>query len=72
MLAVQGKVFSRHELEQIADFAKRHNLVVLSDEVYEGMVFDGIEHVRIGSLPEYVKIKRNCQSRAHIAWSGDE
>jgi aspartate/methionine/tyrosine aminotransferase len=41
------------ELMQIADFAKRHNLVVLSDEVYEWMVFDGVKHERIGSLPGY-------------------
>lgn len=46
-----GKVFSRSELEGISDVCKRHNLLVLSDEVYEHLVIDG-EHIRIASLPE--------------------
>lgn len=45
-----GKVFTRAELEQIARIAIDNDLVVLSDEVYEHMVFDG-EHVPIASLP---------------------
>lgn len=46
-----GKVFSRQELEQIAALARRHDAIVVSDEVYDRMVFDGLEHVRIASLP---------------------
>jgi N-succinyldiaminopimelate aminotransferase len=45
-----GAVFSRAELAQIAALACEHDLLVVSDEVYEHMVFDG-EHVPIGSLP---------------------
>lgn len=45
-----GKVFSRNELESLADICKKHNLLVLSDEVYEHLVIDG-EHIRIASLP---------------------
>lgn len=45
-----GKVFTRNELEQIAEVAIEHDLVVVSDEVYEHMVFDG-EHVPIAGLP---------------------
>lgn len=45
-----GKVFDKDELEQIADFAIRHDLIVLSDEVYERLVYDGMEHVRIATL----------------------
>lgn len=45
-----GKVFSRDELAQIADVAIEHDLVVISDEVYEHMVFDG-QHIPIASLP---------------------
>ncbi len=45
-----GAVFSRAELTQIATLACEHDLLVVSDEVYEHMVFDG-EHVPIGSLP---------------------
>jgi N-succinyldiaminopimelate aminotransferase len=45
-----GAVFSAAELAQIAALACEHDLLVVSDEVYEHMVFDG-EHVPIGSLP---------------------
>lgn len=45
-----GKVFSRSELEDLANICKKHDLLVLSDEVYEHLVIDG-EHVRIASLP---------------------
>jgi N-succinyldiaminopimelate aminotransferase len=45
-----GAVFNRAELAQIAALACEHDLLVVSDEVYEHMVFDG-EHVPIGSLP---------------------
>lgn len=45
-----GKVFTRSELESIAEVAIEHDLVVVSDEVYEHMVFDG-EHIPIASLP---------------------
>jgi aminotransferase len=46
-----GKVFSRAELEWIADFATRHDLFVLTDEIYEYIVYDGRRHVSPGSLP---------------------
>jgi aspartate/methionine/tyrosine aminotransferase len=47
-----GKVFSRSELLEIAAVVKEHpNLVVVSDEVYECMTFNGFEHVHFASLP---------------------
>jgi aspartate/methionine/tyrosine aminotransferase len=46
-----GKVFSRTELAEIAELAQRHNITVLSDEVYEWMVYAPAEHVRIATLP---------------------
>lgn len=46
-----GKVFTRAELEKIADIAKEFNLLVMSDEVYDCLVFDKKEHVRIATLP---------------------
>ena len=45
-----GSVFTRAELAGIAGLAREHDLLVVTDEVYEHMVFDG-EHVPIGSLP---------------------
>lgn len=46
-----GKVFSIGELELIAELARRHDLFVISDEVYEHLTFDGVRHVPIASLP---------------------
>ncbi|HXP21385.1 MAG TPA: pyridoxal phosphate-dependent aminotransferase [Streptosporangiaceae bacterium] len=45
-----GSVFTRAELTAIADLACARDLLVISDEVYEHMVFTG-EHVPVGSLP---------------------
>ena len=45
-----GAVFTRAELTAIADLAVEHDLLVITDEVYEHMVFDG-EHVPIVTLP---------------------
>lgn len=46
-----GKVFRRDELEQIAALCRAHGVVVLSDEVYEHLTYDGAPHVPIASLP---------------------
>ena len=45
-----GKVFDQAELEQIAAVAIEHDLVVVSDDVYQHMVFDG-EHIPIAAIP---------------------
>ena len=45
-----GKVFTRSELEHIAALCKRHDLIAVTDEVYEHLVFDG-EHIPLASLP---------------------
>ncbi|KAG9317585.1 pyridoxal phosphate-dependent transferase [Chiua virens] len=46
-----GKVFTREELEQIAIIAEEFNLLVMADEVYDCLVYDGKEHVRFANLP---------------------
>lgn len=46
-----GRVYSRAELEGLAELAIRRDLLVVSDEVYEDMVYDGREHVSIAALP---------------------
>lgn len=40
-----GRVWSRAELEQIADFARRHDLILLADEVHHDLVFPGHSHI---------------------------
>ena len=47
-----GGVIPLKDLEDLADIAIKHNLLVLSDEVYEKMVYDGHKHYSIASLPE--------------------
>ena len=47
-----GKVFSRSELETIADLCRRHDLLAITDEIYEHIVFDGLTHTPIATLPE--------------------
>ena len=46
-----GKVFTRQELEQIAAVAIKHELLVISDEVYDRLVYDDAQHVRMATLP---------------------
>ncbi len=47
-----GKVFTRDELDQIARVAIEHDLIVVTDEVYEHLLFDGRLHVPIATLPD--------------------
>ena len=44
-----GKVFTRAELEEIAELCREHDLIAITDEVYERLVFDG-EHIRLAAL----------------------
>jgi aspartate/methionine/tyrosine aminotransferase len=46
-----GKVFSRAELEIIAGLCLRHDLLAITDEIYEHIVFDGLGHIPIATLP---------------------
>jgi aminotransferase len=45
-----GKVFSRTELEQLAAFCQEHDLVALTDDIYEHIVYEG-EHIPLATIP---------------------
>ncbi len=47
-----GKVFTREELNFIAELAVKHNLFIIADEVYEHLTFDDNQHISLFSLPE--------------------
>ena len=47
-----GIVYNKNELEEIAQIAKKYNLIIISDEIYEKLIYDGEEHVSIASLSE--------------------
>jgi aminotransferase len=46
-----GKVFSRAELETIAEIVRRSNAYVLTDEIYQHLVYEGRRHVSMAALP---------------------
>ncbi|XP_050528592.1 kynurenine aminotransferase isoform X2 [Daktulosphaira vitifoliae] len=46
-----GKVFDLEELTMIADLCKKHNVLCISDEVYEWLVYEPSKHIRMASLP---------------------
>jgi aspartate/methionine/tyrosine aminotransferase len=46
-----GKVFTREELTLIATLCIKHNVIAVSDEVYERLLFDGAKHISIATLP---------------------
>jgi len=45
-----GKVYSRQELEQIAEICLKHDLIICSDEIHSDFIYDGRKHVPIASL----------------------
>jgi N-succinyldiaminopimelate aminotransferase len=46
-----GTVFSRNELTLIAELCQEYDVLAITDEVYEHIVFDGAKHVRLANLP---------------------
>jgi len=47
-----GAVYPEQTLRDILELAKQHNITLISDEVYEHLVFDGVEHKSLISLPD--------------------
>jgi len=45
-----GKVFSRAELEQVAALCRKWDVIAVTDEIYEHILYDGAEHVSLASL----------------------
>jgi aspartate aminotransferase len=45
-----GATYNRECLEEIADIAARHDLVIISDEIYEKIIYDGVPHISIATL----------------------
>jgi aminotransferase len=47
-----GKVFTREELQLIADLCNEFDAIAITDEIYEHILYDGHQHISIASLPE--------------------
>lgn len=63
-----GLTYDRKALEGIAELAVRHSFYIISDEIYEKLLYDGTEHVSIASLSAEVKARTiviNGLSKSH-------
>lgn len=66
-----GIVFNKEQMQEIANFIQTHNLLVVSDEAYEDLVYDQ-EHISIASFPEMYRRTLSCftfsKSYAMTGW----
>lgn len=63
-----GNIYSRKLLEQVAELARRHNLVVIADEIYDKIVLDGNPTISIASLaPDLPMITFGGLSKPYLA-----
>lgn len=63
-----GAVYTKEELESLAEVILKHKIFVVSDEIYEKLIYDGQEHVSIASLNDEIKewtILVNGMSKSH-------
>ena len=49
-----GRVWSKEELKQVADFTKRHNLILISDEIHHDIVYPGAIHIPMANVDEEI------------------
>lgn len=62
-----GAVYPKSVLEDLVEIAREHQLILLSDEIYDRLVMDGIEHTSIASLaPDLFCITFNGLSKSHM------
>ena len=62
-----GAVYPREVLEQIVGIARRHQLMIFSDEIYDRLCMDGFEHVSIASLaPDLPCVTFSGLSKSHM------
>src|SRR4051812_1674404 len=57
-----GRVFTREELDQIAALAEEFDVFVITDEVYEHIVFEGRKHIHFATLPGMAARTLSCSS----------
>ena len=53
-----GSAYNKDELEKLAECALKHNLLIITDEIYEQIVFDGFQHTSIASLSK--EVQKQC------------
>lgn len=63
-----GLIYNENEIRALAEFAVKHNLYVISDEIYEKLIYDGEKHVSIASFGDEIKQRTiiiNGLSKSH-------
>ncbi|ADL05187.1 pyridoxal phosphate-dependent aminotransferase [Lacrimispora saccharolytica] len=62
-----GALYPRELLEEIVGICRKHGMIIFADEIYDRLVFDGLEHVSIASLaPDLLTITFNGLSKSHL------
>jgi alanine-synthesizing transaminase len=63
-----GALYPREILQQIADIAEEHGLIIYSDEIYDRLVMDGLEHISIASIasPNVFCVTFSGLSKSHM------
>lgn len=62
-----GMLYPKDVLEKIVDVARRHELILFADEIYDRLVMDGKEHVALASLaPDLLTLSFNGLSKSHL------
>ena len=63
-----GSLCTRHMLEQIAELARRHNLLVFSDEIYDKLILDGTQHIAFAAVaPDVACVTFGGMSKNYLA-----
>lgn len=62
-----GALYPKEILEQIVQIAREHELILFADEIYDRLVFDGLEHIALASLaPDLLTVSFNGLSKSHL------
>ena len=62
-----GALYPKEVLQQIVDLAREHQLMIFSDEIYDRLVMDGLEHISIASLaPDLFCVTFSGLSKSHM------
>lgn len=62
-----GALYPKEVLEQIAELAREHELILFADEIYDRLVMDGAEHTALASLaPDLLTVSFNGMSKSHL------
>ena len=62
-----GALYPKEVLQQIVDLAREHQLMIFSDEIYDRLVMDGLEHISIASLaPDLFCVTLSGLSKSHM------